>query len=260
MYDDIDALERQWEKYQRKRLMRISFFALIIIFLLAVPILYTTFKSSSNSKQEAEKLTNNSINSSIKSSTNKEIKQIPSIAQVSKVTSSNSSKTEVKEHKSTPKMVIKLSDKKVNLSVVSTKAEDQKIKDSNSNKIDNLQAVAIEKNVTKKKIELKVVDANSSTIIKEIKSRFPETKDYNDAIYLARYYYKKHQYKKAAKWAMNANVVDNSAEESWLIYAKAEAKRGYRAQALRILQNYYDRSGSESAKILIDKIRKGEAF
>ena len=59
---------------------------------------------------------------------------------------------------------------------------------------------------------------------------------------------------------MNANVVDNSAEESWLIYAKAEAKRGYRAQALRILQNYYDRSGSESAKILIDKIRKGEAF
>jgi len=97
-------------------------------------------------------------------------------------------------------------------------------------------------------------------VVKEIEARFPDTRDYDDAIYLAKYYYGKHQYSKAENWAMQANSIDSTQEESWIIYAKAKAKRGHRAAALRILQAYYDQTGSLRAKMLIDRIRKGKKF
>ncbi len=255
MYD-IDILEDKWRQYRHKRLIRISSFAIIIIAFLAVPIIYTTLKSSSKEdKKDVEKVVNSSSKSPIKTSINQTQNHIPSIVEVSKPSSSKSNKVEPKKPEKTPKMVIKLSDKKVNLLVAS--------KDNNitTSKVDTLQVVPFDKNnSTKKKIILKVIDANTTTVIKNIESRFPETKDYDDAIYLAKYFYKRHNYKKASKWAMNANVVNSSSEESWLLYAKAKAKQGYRVQALKVLQNYYDRTNSESARVLIDQIRKGESF
>jgi tetratricopeptide (TPR) repeat protein len=111
-----------------------------------------------------------------------------------------------------------------------------------------------------KSMLLKVSDAKSTQIVKEIEARFPDTRDYDDAIYLAKYYYDKHRYRKAENWAMQANTIDSTQEESWIIYAKAKAKQGHRAAALRILQAYYDQTGSLRAKMLIDRIRKGRKF
>jgi tetratricopeptide (TPR) repeat protein len=111
-----------------------------------------------------------------------------------------------------------------------------------------------------KSMFLKMSDAKSGQVVKQIEARFPDTRDYDDAIYLAKYYYGKHQYSKAENWAMQANTIDSTQEESWIIYAKAKAKQGHRAAALRILQAYYDQTGSLRAKMLIDRIRKGEKF
>jgi tetratricopeptide (TPR) repeat protein len=79
-------------------------------------------------------------------------------------------------------------------------------------------------------------------------------------MYLAKYYYGKRNYRRAEKWAMQANAIDSSKEESWIIFGKALAKRGHRADALRVLQAYYDRSGSMRVKELIDRIRKGKKY
>jgi hypothetical protein len=111
-----------------------------------------------------------------------------------------------------------------------------------------------------KKMRLKMTDAKSRKVVKQIESRFPATRDYDDAMYLAKYYYRKKKYRKAEYWAMQANTIDSSQEGSWIIFGKAKAKQGHRADALRVLQAYYDRSGSMQVKMLIDRIRKGQSY
>ena len=79
-------------------------------------------------------------------------------------------------------------------------------------------------------------------------------------MYLAKYYYGKKKYKKAEYWAMQANSIDSTKEDSWIVFGKAKAKQGHRTDALRVLQAYYDRSGSMRVKELIHRIRKGKPY
>ena len=101
---------------------------------------------------------------------------------------------------------------------------------------------------------------NNDALAKTIESRFQDTKDFDDAMFLAKYYYAKSSYKRAENWAMQANLIDSSQEESWVIFAKSKARQGRRADALRVLQAYFDRTGSMRIKNLIDKIRRGKKF
>jgi len=109
-------------------------------------------------------------------------------------------------------------------------------------------------------VKLKVTEAQNRQVVRQIEKRFRVTRDYDDAIYLAKHYYRKHQYKKAEYWAMQANTIDSTQEESWMLFGKAKAKRGMRADALKVLQAYYDRTGSMRVKDLIDRIRKGKSY
>jgi tetratricopeptide (TPR) repeat protein len=111
-----------------------------------------------------------------------------------------------------------------------------------------------------KKIHIQVTEKKGHDTVRDIESRFAFAKDKDDALFLARYYYDKKQYKKALKWALETNKIDSEIEESWLIFAKAKARLGDRVEAIRILQAYYDRSGSAKAKQLLGHIRKGKAF
>ncbi len=88
----------------------------------------------------------------------------------------------------------------------------------------------------------------NSTVIKRIESRFEDTKDYDDAMFLAKYYYSKGRYRKSEYWSMQANLIDSSKEDSWIIFSKSQAKQGKRADALRVLQAYFDRTGSMKIK------------
>ncbi len=94
--------------------------------------------------------------------------------------------------------------------------------------------------------------------IAEIEDRFRATQDPKDSLYIAKYYYKKGQYKKAENWAVNTNNIDGDIEESWLIFAKARAKQGFRVDAIKVLQSYYDETNSVKAKELLDKLRFGK--
>jgi len=111
-----------------------------------------------------------------------------------------------------------------------------------------------------KKILITVAERGSGNIALDIENRFEFAKDKADSLFLAKYYYDKMDYSKAEKWALETNKLDNSIEESWLIFAKAKAKQGKRVESLEVLKAFNDQSESAEAKILMDKIRRGKKF
>ena len=245
MYD-IDELERQWVRYRRKRLIRRTLLGMGVLLLVGAPILYVTFK-----RPTMESVAGPTRSVEHNETNHQGMEQTPALAKVSTTSSTTvggaptavplaPTRSETKEpslpdKRKKPKMLITLTDR-------------------------NAPAAAGPQSGAEKKIRMEMVDTKNSQVVREIEARFPMTRDYDDAMYLAKYYYRKKKYRKAEYWAMQANTIDSTQEGSWIIFGKAKVKQGHRADALRVLQAYYDRSGSMRVKMLIDKIRKGRSF
>jgi len=88
--------------------------------------------------------------------------------------------------------------------------------------------------------------------------KFLKTKKPREALLLAKAYYKDGKYKESEKWALKANKLNSSIEESWFMFAKSKAKLGKKREALKILVRYYNKSRSPKAKILIGQIKTGK--
>jgi len=234
MYD-IAELEKKWQRYHSKRLMMRILIGLAILIVLAIPFIYVSYKSVPGLKHEKALSAPGDKNQSeahervAESDRGDSAMLKPEVPSFSKETSGPKS---------------------------SRRKTGMKISISNQGG----QAIAEGETAEEKKIRLEMVEAKNRQVIKEIEARFPATRDYEDAMYLAKYYYGKRQYRKAEYWALQANTIDSSKEESWLIFGKSKAKQGRRADALRVLQAYYDRSGSTHVKELIDRIRKGKPY
>ena len=225
MYD-IEELERRWLKYSRKRLLKHVGLGMGVLVLIATPILYVTLRPGVLvPKRTHESLEVNNSTEGNLSQTKKLVQKEEALKPV--VSSVESSK---------PKMLITLSDPGTQNSGKSAETE------------------------AEKKIRLEMTDTRNAQVVKEIEARFPATRDYDDAMYLAKYYYGKKNYRKAEYWAMQANAIDSTQEESWIVFGKAKARQGHRADALRVLQAYYERSGSMRVKDLIYRIRKGKKY
>jgi len=116
--------------------------------------------------------------------------------------------------------------------------------------------IVAEKPKTRKKIHFEMVDANTPSAYKEIESRFAFAPDPDDALFLARMYYKNGNYRKAARWALETNKLNGNIEESWLIFARAKAKTGQKNEAIRVLSQYAKKSNSTEAKKLLKQLEK----
>ena len=91
-----------------------------------------------------------------------------------------------------------------------------------------------------------------------MKEKFSKSKSPRDALLVAKTYYKNAEYVESEKWSLTANKLNNSLEESWLLFAKSKAKLGKKKEALKILVSYHKKSHSVKAKRLIGKIRTGQ--
>jgi tetratricopeptide (TPR) repeat protein len=109
-------------------------------------------------------------------------------------------------------------------------------------------------------VDIEVSPKKAENTVNEIEKRFRFARDKDDALFLARYYYDKKEYKTALNWALETNKLDSDIEESWLIFGQSKAHLGQRMEAIRVLQAYFDRTGSKRTKSLLDKIRRGKAF
>lgn len=92
--------------------------------------------------------------------------------------------------------------------------------------------------------------------IHEIEERFKNNSNPHLGLYIARYHYDHQNYSESYNYALKTNAINNSIEESWLIFAKSLIKLGKNDQAKKTLQLYITQTNSENAKILLDSIAK----
>jgi len=124
----------------------------------------------------------------------------------------------------------------------------------------NSETKSVQEPRKRKKLHIEVTSRNGKSIAKDIEGRFKFAKDKDDALFLAKFYYDKGIYSKSESWALEANKIDSNMDESWIIFAKSLSKQGKRAEALKVLQSYHDKSNSINAQKLMDKIRRGKSF
>jgi tetratricopeptide (TPR) repeat protein len=223
---EIEELEKKWRRYKIKKFLSwIVYLGGVVVILLVAPIAYNSINSYLEQLEKKENKTPTTQPEVIAPKEPVAKKDIPVPEEVASI------KPEKKKHVR-PKLNIIVSNEPIN-------GDDPSI---------SANGIEFDKTV------------DNDTLARTIEARFQDTKDYDDAMFLAKYYYAKGSYKKAENWAMQANSIDSSKEESWIIFAKSKAKQGRRADALRVLQAYFDRTGSMRVKNLIDKIRRGKRF
>lgn len=94
--------------------------------------------------------------------------------------------------------------------------------------------------------------------IHEIENRFKNNSNPHLGLYIARYHYDHGNYSEAYNYALKTNTINNTIEESWLIFAKSLVKLGKTDQAKKTLQMYISQSNSDNARNLLDSLGKGD--
>ena len=94
--------------------------------------------------------------------------------------------------------------------------------------------------------------------IHEIEERFKSNSNPHLGLYIARYHYDHANYTEAYNYALKTNAINNTVEESWLIFAKSLVKLGKTDQAKKTLQQYISHSNSDNARNLLDSLEKGD--
>jgi len=224
MYD-IESLERQWRRYRQKRFL----FPVVLGTLLLVSGIVFFFWTGARTPKETSNTL--AVSSSEKRSTSQR-----------------------KEEENTPNP---LSAEVPSMKEKPARKKGWKMTFADSEPTQSNQAEA---HAPSRRIAIAVTEKNSKTSVSDMETQFLSDPKKEDALYLSKYYYKRKAYKKALQWALETNKLDSDIEESWLIFGKAKAKLGKRMEAIRILQAYYDRTGSVKAKNILGKIRRGKAF
>ena len=109
-----------------------------------------------------------------------------------------------------------------------------------------------------KKIYLDIIETSSVKAYEDVEKRFAQSHDIDDALFLAKSYYKKNNYKKAEHWAYEVNKLDDNMEESLLIFVQSKVKLGQVNKGISILEKYIKKSKSEEAKKLLYKIENNK--
>jgi len=228
MYN-VDKLERQWISYRRKKFIAPLLSTITIVFAIGI------FFYMKGTGVDIHK--NGDVVASFNTKSSQSIKNKPlSIKRMAKL---NSLETTVPSLEQTNRKI----EHKVGQIIFQDTSPSQPTK--------------IKK---RKNLLIQVTERGDNDIAKDIESRFEFAKDKGDSLFLAKYYYDRMEYAKAEKWALETNKLDNALGEGWLIFAKAQAKQGKRIESLKTLKAFHDQSGSQRAKVLIDKIRRGKRF
>jgi len=87
-----------------------------------------------------------------------------------------------------------------------------------------------------------------------LEKKFKKTSDYKIALKLSRLYYASKNYKKALKWSMIANELNQKDDGSWLLFAKSKIKLGEKEIAKKALMTYNKEYYSKKVEQLLDRI------
>ncbi len=238
MYD-VKQLEDEWKQYRKKKL-RPWYIGILVLISISVPtafflvnekvdfsVLKTYFKFSKNTLSHVE------------TSSTKVMKTKSSVLV-------NDALDRLEMKKNVIDVVGKAVKTPVNILVDIPLLDDQ---DQSS-----VQAIQADK----PKMHLDIIETSSVTAYKDVEKRFLQSRELDDALFLARSYYKKGDYKKAEYWALETNKLDENSEESLLIFVKSKAKLGHRNEAVTILTTYIKESNSQEGKKLLYQIENNK--
>ena len=236
MYEMKD-LEKQWLKYKLKR--SIPYF-ILLFYLILIGVYYNyrvivnSFVSSYYNKI-VKKYTSSDINRSIELNSSKKV--------TIKVEDNKSIESNITDELFDVNSTIY----EENISNPFFSSIKEEIKTTPQKRLED----EIEKRHKKKYVYIKT----TSKEYKEVEKRFEANQDPEDALFLARFYYEAKKYKKSEEWAFIANELDDTSEESWLIYAKSKAKRGKILESVHILDAYLKKHNSINARKLLEQYR-----
>jgi hypothetical protein len=110
----------------------------------------------------------------------------------------------------------------------------------------------------KQKPSIKVTSKKEDDGIEALLKQYQDAKTYENAIALSSAYLKGKLYQNSVKYALEANSIDISKEESWILFAKAKYYLGDNKKATKALESYLGQYKSQNAQKLLEKINKGE--
>ncbi len=240
MYD-IKQLEDEWKQYRKKKL-KPWYIGTVIFILLTLSIIFietnlkinfTALKTYFETSKEIQPLQINEKSEDMVALNKMKVKDAVLLNDALE-------KLEVKDS------MIEMTDKVM-------KARDNILVDIPI--LDDTNEPPVEEEIeTRKKIHLEIIDSTSVSGYKDVEKRFFESHDIDDALFLAKSYYKNGNYKKAEYWALETNKLDDSQEESLLIFVKSKVKLGHKNEALSILKSYVKQSDSQEGKKLLYRI------
>ncbi len=106
------------------------------------------------------------------------------------------------------------------------------------------------------RIEIKT--SNLSDDKQTLESKFYATNKIEYSLSLAEEAYNKKDYDNAIKWALTSNELDKDNVASWIIFAKANYKKGRKEDALYALETFNAKAKNSEISSLISKIRSGQ--
>ena len=106
-----------------------------------------------------------------------------------------------------------------------------------------------------KKIEIKTSNLNNNK--QSLVDKFNATNKIEYSLMLAEEAYSKSDYDGAIKWALTSNEIDKDNVQSWIIFAKANYKKGKKDDAIYALETFNAKAKSSEIDNLISQIRGG---
>ena len=117
------------------------------------------------------------------------------------------------------------------------------------------EVIDMEAKPARKRVNIQISSASNEEVT--LKDQFLKTNNPTIALELAKLNFKKNNFKEAIKWSLAANDIDNSLEESWIIFAKSKYKLKQKDDAIKALNEYNKNLNKASINTLISKMRDG---
>ena len=117
------------------------------------------------------------------------------------------------------------------------------------------EVIDLEAKPARKRVNIQISSASNEEVT--LKDQFLKTNNPTIALELAKLNFKKNNFKEAIKWSLAANDIDNSLEESWIIFAKSKYMLKQKDDAIKALNEYNKNLNKASINTLISKMRDG---
>ncbi len=177
-----------------------------------------------------------------------ELKLKPSLSFMKKIQSSNFPyyQEEVNSKKTNAKKTNKQKEKTLDIAILETPT----VESSALTKINN------DEELTDNRI---VIDRhNAKDDINTIIKRFKKNNNPALSLFIAKKYYELGDYHNSYNYALITNQINNSIEDSWIVFSKSLVKLDKKDMAIKTLKDYIKDSYSNNAKILLDDIQSGK--